>query len=166
MNRESVIITSIAITQPGQVKLFQVKIPREVEHIIGIEMGMQWRQGSELPAVSGPQTDLMPLAFQQNVLVGELKLQSYERARIFYAGELLLNRNMAYADFTQKWFSPKVYSHQHESHAEEIKVSGRTTLIQGVYRDQLNNSNIYSYRYNVNVYVWTETKEQPEKKAQ
>lgn len=161
MNRESVIIQTLDITSPAQVKFFQIKVPREVDHIVGIELGMNWTAEYPLPGNGGNDWHL-PLTMRSNLVAGDLKLQSYEQANIFYAGELCLNRNMDYGDFTSQWLVPRPYTHQLESFEEEIRVPGRTTLIQGVYRDTLHTYGLAGYKYTAKIYVWTQSKEQTE----
>ncbi|MGZ4065028.1 MAG: hypothetical protein ACXVP0_18770 [Bacteroidia bacterium] len=159
MNNESVIITTLTIDKPQQTKLFQVRVSREVKNIIGVEMGLTWLAGT-YPATlqsAGPWT--LPLGFTRNLCVGEVKLQSYEQSNIFYTGELLMNRNNDNADFSSRFFTPQAYTHQMRAHEDDVLVNGRTTLIQGVYRDKLFNSIEGNYRYTVKLYLWTEAKE-------
>jgi hypothetical protein len=158
MMRESVIITPFLIERAKQVKLFQIKIPREAKNIIGIEMGVKFQEGAPVPPA--PPVDwVLPMLQKRNRCVGELKLQSYEKANIFYTGELTMNYNMDQADFTSKWFVPKVYTHQAESHESDVSVSGTTTIIQGVFRDKLSESQEAAYKYTVYVYLWLESKD-------
>lgn len=158
MKREGVILTTLLIDRPGQTKLFQVKIPREVKNIIGVELGFVWLGGSR-SAAHGHRDDTQPFMQKRNVLIGDIKLQSYEKANIFYAGELMLNRNNDLFDFTSNFFHPQPYTHQTHAHEDKIKVSGETTLIQGAYRDKLNETLSEPYSYTVNLYLWAEAKE-------
>lgn len=157
MKREGVIITRFVISQPKQVKLFQVKIPREAKNIIGIETGIRWISGT-LPVLPPPPTWLLPFLLQRSIAVGEVKLQSYEKANIFYTGEAVLNQNMAFADFSSEHFAPKEYSHGYSAHEDEVKVNGETTILQGVYRDKVFEQVADSFRYEVKVYVWMESR--------
>lgn len=158
MKREGVIITPIVIERQKQIKLFQIKIPREAKNIIGIEMGLRWQEGAPVPPAP-PAGEILPMLQRRNRTVGELKLQSYGKANIFFTGELALNYNTDFADFTSRWFVPKEYTHQTQTHEYEAKVSGETTLIQGVYRDKLSEHQEGNYKYTVYVYVWMEAKE-------
>lgn len=157
MKREGAIITTLLIDRPGQTKLFQVKIPREVKNIIGIELGFVWLEGAR--SVMHGSGDWQLFKQKRNILIGDVKLQSYEKANIFYAGELMLNRNSDFADFTSQFFNPQLYTHQTHAHEDEVKVSGDTTLIQGAYRDKLNNALSGTYSYKVNLCLWMEAKE-------
>ena|SRR6218665_399215 len=157
MKREGAIITTLLIDKPGQTKLFQVKIPRETKNIIGVELGFIWLGGAN-HAIPG-HSEWTPFVKDRNTLIGDIKLQSYEKANIFYAGELMLNRNIDFSDFTGRFFNPELYTHQSYAHEEEVKVSGETTLIQGAYRDKLNDTLSVPYSYKVNLCLWVEAKE-------
>lgn len=164
MMRESVIITPLVIERPKQIRLFQLKIPREAQNIIGVELGVNFQNGAPVPPVP-PEGWVLPMTFSRNLCIGELKLQSYEKANIFYTGELTMNNNMDQADFTSRWFTPKVYTHQTESHESDVSVSGATTIIQGVYRDRYSESYGDAFKYTVYLYVWIEAKENETKTA-
>jgi hypothetical protein len=158
MKREGVIVTTFTIERQKQVKLFQIKIPREAQNIVGVEMGLKWISG--VPAVPEilPLWNL-PMTIKRNLNIGELKLQSYEKANIFYTGELVINQNGDTADFTSEYFSPKAYTHQGVSHEDEVQVNGNTTLIQGAFRDKLSEQQEGNYAYKVYVYLWVAVKE-------
>ena len=96
------------------------------------------------------------MILRRNQLVGELKLQSYEKANIFYTGELLLDQNIDNRDFTHLRFPNKVYSHGLAMHEDPVSVNGDTTLVQGVFRNRL--AIVGNFQFRVFVYVWTEAK--------
>lgn len=157
MKRESVIVTNFLIERPRQIKLFQLKIPREAENIIGIEIGLTWISGV-LPSTVPPAIWELPMTMKRNVVLGEVKLQSYEKANMFYTQELLINNNIDTADYTSLFFKPTTYTHASKSNEDEVKVSGATTILQGVYRDALANQIAGPYKYIVRVYIWHDTK--------
>lgn len=158
MMRESVIITPFLIERQKQVKLFQVRIPREAENIIGVEMDFVWLEGIP-PILPAPAGIPLPMTFRRNIILGELKLQSYEKANIFFSSQLTINQNLDFADFTSQDFIPKVYTHQYKHHEDPVKVSGKTTIIQGVYRDKFADYQPGNYKYIVKVYTWIASKE-------
>jgi hypothetical protein len=170
MKREGVIISSFTIERPNQIQLFQVRIPREAKNIIGVEMGMRWLNGAfPTPIPSSPAPPATPawpplfpvggtpFLFKRNQLVGELKLQSYEKANIFYTTELLIDQNIGINNFTSSFFPAKVYSHQTVMNEEVVNVGGDTTLVQGVFRNKFDI--VGAFQYKVFVYVWVEAKE-------
>lgn len=185
MIREQVVITGIRITKAGQIKHFQVKLPKNTTRIIGVELGGRWlavtKDGSvlapsvtmEVPAVESPVSPKKAEAvydkprewsrantFRRSLLVGELKLQSCEEANIFYAADFRADTNIAYGDFSQNAFwKPNVFTHQTQTFEECVIVDGDSTIIQGVYKDRYAEQTKEIPNYLVNVYVWTERQE-------
>jgi hypothetical protein len=157
MKRESVIVSSFLIERQKQIKLFQVKIPREAKNIIGVEMGMLWLSGIPPVEPAAPIWSL-PMNLKRNLILGEVKLQSYEKANIFFTSELALDKNISFADFTSQSFVPSVFSHGQSRHEDPVRVNGDTTILQGVYRDKLSEQQAGNYSYIVKIYIWTEAK--------
>jgi hypothetical protein len=169
VKREGVIVSTFVVQRPKQVRLFQVKIPREAQEVIGVEMGARWLSGSfpnlvPPPVDSGGPTDVpapwqLPFKQLRNFDLGEVKLQSYEKANIFFSGDLVINKNLDTGDFTNAGFPPKEYTHQFHSQEVEVSVRAETTIVQGIYRDKANEFMTGTYSYLVNVYVWVASKE-------
>lgn len=168
MKRETAIVTTFIVERPKQVKLFQVRIPRETENIIGIELGLNWTEGYPAGGFGGGGGGwTLPVSLRRNISIGEMKLQSYEKANVFYTGELTLNQNIDNADFTSRFFDPKVYTHQTSAHEVDVKVSGSTTIIQGVFRDRLSDTlPEAAYKYKVTLCLWTSAKIEEQKEQQ
>lgn len=181
MIREQVVITEVWITKAGQVKHFQVKLPKNTTRIIGVELGGRWlteTKGdipipSEMPKESA-YVELKRIeaiaykpvnVFKRNLLIGEVKLQSCEEANIFYAADIQVDSNMGYADFSQNssWRS-NVFTHQTQSFEECVIVDGESTILQGMYKDRYGEQTKLKPNYLVNVYVWTERQEPENKK--
>jgi hypothetical protein len=159
MKNFRVIVTKFLVGNASRIKLFQVKIPREAKSVAGVEMGMSWLVGA-LPAEAAELPSLLvPQTVRRNVYLGELKLQSYEKANIFYTGDLVLNRNSKLAELGNRFFAAKNYTHQYKEENDPIDVNGTTTILQGVYKDKLNLPTVY--RYQVKVYLWLELKDEP-----
>lgn len=158
MKRETVITSKFNITRPKQTVLFELRIPRAVKNIIGVEMGYKWISGT-YPTVSTPNNFLATIIPQRDFVFGELSLQSYEGANFFYSGELAQNNNTHNGDFTRAFFTPERYSHQAKSYEDVVVVNGKTTLVRGAYKDLLADLLETPYSYTVQVYVWTEAKD-------
>jgi hypothetical protein len=118
-------------------------------------MGMKWHLGV-LPKHPLFSSGDGFLKFYPNTLIGELKLQSYERASIFYSQELKVDRNFIHSDFSSQEFSPQPYTHQTHNYEDPIKIDGNITIAQGIYKDLLQLA--MPYRYTVTVYIWIENK--------
>lgn len=150
MMREQVNITPIEITKAGQIKHFQIRLPKTAKKVIGVEIGGRFLQGSNpLPNINSD------TPFKCNQLVGELKLQSCEEANVFYAGELRLDRNMAYGDYTKntQWI-PEVFTHQMQSFEDVVITNADSTVINGMYKDNIGLQSQQSVSYLLNVYLW------------
>lgn len=180
MIREQVVVTSIRITKPGQVKHFQVKLPKNTTRIIGIEIGGRWipvvksdgTHPGTTPVIepvirteaTGVRAESRTPLFKRNLLVGEIKLQSCEEANIFYAADLQGDSNIGYGDFSQNsYWTPTAFTHQAHAFEERVIVDGNSTIIQGVYKDRYGEQTKLTSNYVVNLYVWTERQE-PENK--
>lgn len=158
MKRETVITSTLQITRRKQVVLFELRIPRAVKNIIGVEMGFKWVSGT-YPTIITPTSFLATIIPQKDFVFGELTLQSYEGANFFYTGELAQNNNTHNGDFTRQFFTPERYSHQAKNYEDVVAVNGKTTLVRGAYRDMLADILETNYSYTVHVYVWTDRKE-------
>lgn len=150
MMQEQVCITPLAINKAGQVKHFQIRLPKTAKKVIGVEIGGRFLNGSKL--VPNINSDAL---FKRNQLVGELKLQSCEEANVFYAGELRLDSNMAYGDYTKntQWI-PEVFTHQMQTFEDVVITNADSTVINGMYKDNIGLQNQQSVSYLLNVYLW------------
>lgn len=158
MRREVAITSTLQITRSKQVVSFEVRIPRAVKNIVGVEMGLKWLSGT-YPSISTPNSFVATLIPQRDFVFGELSLQSFDGANFFYSGELVQNNNTHVGDFSRQFFTPQKYSHQAKSYEDVVCVSGRTTLIKGTYKDLLGDELNTAFSYKVHVYVWTERKD-------
>ena len=170
MKREHVVIKTFTVDKPGQTKIFEVRLPRGLEKIIGVELSSSFIKGrlSESAVGTGIVRDvpratisraLFPIAISRNLFIGELRLQNVSKANLFYAGELCIDRNPDNADFTSQFFAPKIFTHQGHSFETEVKITAKNRVIRGIYRDKLYQNIPEGYIYKVAVYIWTEKKE-------
>lgn len=171
MIREQVVITAIRVKKAGQVIHFQVKLPKDTTRIIGVEITAKlfsYPQDSASGSADGtaggidPRApkELKPLLFKRDLCLGEVKLQSCEEANIFYAADLIVDKNIGLQDFSQNAFwKPSNITHQTKAFEETIIVDGDSTVIQGFYRDRSVTSISTPIDYQVNIYVWTERSE-------
>ena len=162
MKRERLVIETFIIDKPKQVKIFEVRIPREVEHIIGVELGFNLTEGTIHEDPAGGSAGLgwdIPLRFKRNICVGELRMQSFSKANLFYAGEIKLDKNIDYGDFASQFFPPKEYTHQAHSGEVKIKLTSKNRLIRTIYRDKLSEGIAGGYKYVVRLYLWVLKKE-------
>lgn len=156
MPKETVISTNLYIESNDQVCHFQLKVPRGVGRIIGVETGILFQSG-EIPRPPVLPFWKLPLTYTRKFVLGDLKLQTLESANIFYCKEVCLDPNINHGDFTSQFFDPKAYTHQKQSHEDLINLDGHVTILQGLYKNTL--SLPTPYAYTVNVYVWLEAEE-------
>jgi hypothetical protein len=148
--KNKVHITEITINRKGQIHHFQMQVPSNAKHIVAVELG-----GHLLSDKIVLNVTTSPTRFKRNTLVGELKLQSCERANIFYAGNLSIDNNLGYGDFSQSTFwKPKAFTHQSKVFQDTVFVNAESTIIQGVYKDLLGKEKNVDVSYKVKVYVW------------
>lgn len=169
--KEKVILTAFAITQPGQIKHFQVKIPRDAKRIIGIEASASRTEpvqttggisGGGGPAGGGGTggtgfANPFGLLLNQDTLLGEFRLQSCGSANIFYAGTLFLgdnNEGQGYFSSIPQ-FTPKEFTHSPKRTEDKVNEDGSATLLKGIYRDG-QSAAAGGYTYTVKIYVWVE----------
>ena len=156
MITEKVIVTQIKITKARQIKHFQIMIPRNAKHIIGIETCLRM--------ISPFEQNVALLPFYKRVgikrdrLVGELKLQSCEEANIFYSNEIHeRDSNLPFGDFSEKEsFRVKDWTHSLRHEVEVVTVDGDTTILSGVYRDRIGEAVAQDIQYEVKIHVWYE----------
>jgi hypothetical protein len=156
--KKRVVVTGFNIEAARQVKLFQIRLPREAKSVIGIGTGYQIIEGVDDPPIPPIFPWKVPLVIRRNQLLGEIKLQSCEKANIFYTAELQLDKNLDFADFSSKSWQPTLHTHYTRHYTDVVNVQGETTILQGIYKDKLfNQQEGLVYRYRVNVYVWVST---------
>jgi hypothetical protein len=156
--REQALVTHLNITKAGQVRNFQVRLPKNTIQIIGIETSVRLltgnRDGVPVPlpqpvpaplprqAVAQAAKIIVPfesaglMTFRRDSFFGDLRLQSCEQANIFYAKHVQTDENIGMGDYSQSG-SWRVLPYTHEGKAEEetVKVNGDSTIIQGIYKD-------------------------------
>jgi len=151
---EQVIITRLTIDRPKQVRMFQVKLPRQTETVIGVETGLRWLNGVPVEPPHEILPWKLPTDIQRNTYIGDLKLQSTEPGNIFFAADIVLNNNNAYADFTSEYLVPKNYTNQLKTEEDKVMIGGKSTVLFGCYKDNLADIVTTPFKYFVTVYVW------------
>jgi hypothetical protein len=97
----------------------------------------------------------------RNQLVAELKLQSCEKANIFYATDITLDSNIPQGDYSLmgKWQAAE-FTHKNKSEEDEISVNGKSTIIQGVIKDLIGQQNSVNMQYMVTICLWVELEDE------
>lgn len=150
---EQVILNRLVINRPKQVRMFQVRLPRQTRELIGVETGLRWISGVPVVAPSELLPWKLPMLIKANTHIGELRLQSPDQGNIFYSQEIVLNNNNDYADFTSQYFTPQNYN-QLKAEEDPVRIGGKATVLFGCYKDQLADSIPTPFEYAVTVYTW------------
>ncbi len=158
MTTENIITTRFRVSRIRRIVFFEVNIPKEAKHIIAVETQAKLLSGT-LPAIASPSVWELPTSPRRNLLFGELRLQSYESANLFYSCEIKQDNNADAWDFTGAFFTPRNYTHQGKALPDPIKVSGKSSVIKGVFRDKLAESIETEFNYIVEMFLWTDSKE-------
>ena len=154
MTRENLICKRLFIDAADQICHFQIKVPREVNRIIGIETGLALNSGDLSSVFVGRP---LPFVYLRRIILGELRLKTLDSANIFYTHEISLDPNIRHGDFDNPRFRSKVFTHQIQRHEDQITLDGGVTLIQGFYKNTVLSA--IPYAYTVQLYVWLEVKE-------
>ena len=154
MTKEAVIINTIVIKRQGERRHFQIKLPKDAKHIIGIECGGRVVDTIR-PSVSGSGGYI-----RRNDLIGVLKLQSCEEANWFYTADVFGDdKNLGYGDFSNGGFMTHDYTHGNKRTEEVVKVNAESTIIQGWFHDAFGKANKMDINYEVKIYIWFNTEE-------
>jgi hypothetical protein len=101
------------------------------------------------------------LNFKNTPVIGELLLQSLEKANIFYSEILRIDEpNLEYGDATANLFPMTAYSHEDKKYPKKVDVDGNTTLIQGLFKDRFGAAFKKDFSYTVKIFVWVELEEE------
>ena len=157
MRREKVVVSTVTISNAGEIRFFQIKLPKTALRIIGIELGLRVNKkpGHEPPRIETP--------FVRSRTICEVKLQSCEGANVFFSSYIQSNPNIGYLDFTDNVWNVKPFSHQTQLLEEPVTVDANTTILHGILRDRLivdPEETETAINYTVNIYVWLEMRKE------
>lgn len=150
---EQVIVNRVTIDRPRQVRLFQVRLPRQTQDLTGVATTVRWLIGA--PALTGERKTPWELPFEMrgNTPIGDLRLQSADQGNIFYTQEVILNNNNDFGDFASEYLVPNNYN-QLKAAIDPVRIGGKATVVFGCYKDQLAESLTLPFRYVLSVYTW------------
>lgn len=164
MKRARLIIKEVQVSKQGEIKVFQIKLPKNVERIIAIETDVRMDSFLEDDAPSDGGTIHAPYLFwtlKANPVLGKLKLKSMERAGIFYEEWLHFIRfNGGMPDISMALFAKNPTSINRNRVPKKVDVPRETTLINGLFEDTIGISQLKDIRYTIKIFVWAETTEE------
>lgn len=184
MKRARVIINEVKVTKQGEIKNFQIKLPKNVQRVIAIETDVRLESKAEgfstgeisptpkieTPPVresSGTDADgrrsapFLSWTLQKNPVTGKLKLKSMERTYIFYEEWLhFILFNGGIPDMTIGMFARSPVSLNKNRVPKKVDVPVTTTIVNGIYEDTLGKFLGRDITYTIKVFVWVETEEE------
>jgi hypothetical protein len=162
MREEQAIVEVIPVSKQGEIRHFQVKVPMNATEVIGIQTGVRIKSKATVRAIvpSGAAIPLAPFAAVDSPVrisvVGELKLQSSEKPNVFYG--TLVRDAFAEIDFpnpfTVPFFPEKDWTHGNKKEMEKLTIDANTTVISGIYKDNLGAESKRDMIYEVFLAVW------------
>lgn len=169
--REQVIIQTINIIKRGQQTFFQVKLPRDVHKIIGIETGLNVLN---VPGYFIPAQELSMLV-RRNNMMGVIQLRAIGKPDIFYSKEIFEKDINIGAGEIKTIPSPVMmekkvdqpdgnsfdyfthWTHGSKREEDPLSVCG-CTVINGQYKDAIGEYFQTDVNYKVILYIWIERK--------
>ena len=172
MKKQRCVVKIISISRKGEVNHFQVRIPENAKIITGIETAVRMKGIFAItpdyfsvpnigPGIGNPPISDFPFDSDLTIpvmkaFVGELKLQSCEEANVFYATDITdpsVQENLERVP-TPSAIIEKVWTHGYKRELKEVLVNGNTTVLSGLYKDQLGAMQGRDAAYDVFIYVW------------
>jgi hypothetical protein len=173
MNRARVIVKEISIQKKGEVHFFQIRLPKNVIRIRGIEYDAFML--SALPVapvephdpvnpdgtVSEPQrTTFLKWTSYINPILGKLKLQNLDRSNIFFDHWIAFQHYASgMPDMSFGLFQKNPYTLNQNPIPKNINLQCSNHLVNGMYEDNIGLRQNADLSYKVKVFVWIETAE-------
>jgi hypothetical protein len=185
MKRARVIIEEMRITRQGEIKNFQIKIPKNTKRIIAIDTDV--RINTQIPGLISGGVRSTKEAYASAVLasessssdstyrsklpyliwnprvnppLGKLKLRSRERTNIFYEEWLhFIQFNAGIPDMSIRLFDLHPASLNKNNAPKKVDVPSDTTLINGLFEEYFGKLIRRDLDYSIKIFVWLETEE-------
>ncbi len=178
MNRARVIVKEISIRRKGEVQFFQIRLPKNVIRIRGVEydafMISHIDTGSPMPddpalpggGMSGGighepvRNVFLKWTHTINPVLGKLKLQSMDRNNLFFETWLAFQHyGSGLQDMSFGLFPKSPYTLNRNNKPKHLDLLCGNQLINGMFEDNIGlrqNTDLY---YRIKVFVWIETTE-------
>lgn len=170
--KEEVTIQTITISKRGQQNFFQVKLPRGVHKIIGVETGLYLLN---VPQYFIPAQELSML-IRRNYMMGVVQLRANGKPDMFYSKEVF-EKDINTGAGEIKLFPPPVvvmekkvdqpdgnsfdyfthWTHGTKREEDPLNICG-CSIINGQYKDAIGEYFGMDISYKVMLYIWMERK--------
>lgn len=157
--RKRYLITTLSVNLMGQLVHGQLTIPQDVIKITGVYHSVSLISPSSNKIV--PPIDFQSGKFiGQNILAGDLRIESFEKGGWFYCGDvIMLDRNLHMNEGpTTQLFFPNIWTHAPFNHEPfEVAISGETTQLNLYFKDQWGLMHAEDIEYEITVFIETTT---------
>lgn len=168
----------LTILKAGEIRYFQIVLPQDTLRITGVQFSEHLSQalvnpfsapdatgeggsgggtrpdGEGLPLPPREPRPLTDFRYQRSPLLGELRLQSLEKADLFYREYLYLDTLSGWGDYSANAFwKPSPPTHQNKRTVDPVLVEGTTTIVQGMYLDALAKNGWSQPPYTLEIYL-------------
>jgi len=155
------VLEHIEITRQGEIRYFEIKLPRNVSEIIRVGHSVQVITPNAFRFFPGGMQRPPRMPIVTNLLIADLKLRSQEKAGTFYSKNVYLDeRNIALLDFTSTRFKTPLEASlgNYLPQLLKINVSGKTTIVRGMLQDRWGTTVNANLNYKVLVYLLVKIK--------
>jgi len=185
MSRARLIVKEVVIQRQGEISFFQIRLPKNATHILGIETDVLMESFLEADASSSgsgshggaggirpdgtvggtaPEVNRRPFlkwGSTSNPVVGKLKLQSMDRSSIFFETWVpFVFLNASLPDMSYGLFPKSSYSLIVPGKPKPINIQCSNAIINGFFTDDIGIRKNADIKYRVKVFVWVQTTEQ------
>ena len=153
--KQEAIVESFTIERKGEMRQFQILLPRDTNRIIGFEYGVSEKFEEPAPP---PDSNEDAFLFLRNKVIGSIILRTNGCEGIFYQGDLIEDRNIHFGE-TIAPVNALPWSHGRKRHEVELSIK-ENRIVHGFFKDYLGSGGFSSIYYRLNLYLWIEKCEQ------
>lgn len=172
--RARVIIKEITISKQGEVQFFQIRLPKNVTRIIGVDTdiilisaiasqadgSIRPDKGSGIPLAEVTKTPFLKWTAKSSPTMGKLKLQSLDRHNIFFETSLsFIYLNSSMPEMRYGYFPNSPYSLNRNAYPKPVDVPVSNTTVNGLFTDSIGARMQSDIAYRVKIFLWIETNE-------
>jgi hypothetical protein len=129
---------------------FDFTLPNDAAKIIGIQTAIG-KNNNALPTLTPNGNFLM----ERQIVTGELRMQTAGTSNWFYAETLADDdEHISMADCSQTGFAPQEPTHNSKKFPQPVEVQLSSNVINGFYKELLQDNNSDDFSYEVSIYVW------------
>lgn len=181
MSRTRILITEVNITRAGQIKNFQIKLPKNAIAIVGVatDLRLNGRLANAAASIAYAAVAInnntvtiktvpivavlnsqVPVNMAQSWLAGKIILQSLEKANIFYSDQVWAAQfNDGIGNITDDMYAMDAFETPKKAEATTVSVPAQTTIINGIFKDLVGATLKKDIAYTIKVLLWIETDE-------